>query len=146
MTEKELWKEYATNNNIKGCKYQAWAFGSNADLLANLVIKGEKTATASAYLLYELEKEPLPEVGEYSVVLNSKAEAVCIIQTTKVYVVPFCEVSEKHAYKEGEGDKSLSFWRSVHKSFFTECLSGVGMIFDEGMKVVCEEFELVYKK
>lgn len=146
MTEREIWKEYTTNCNIEDYEYQAWAFGDDADLLADLVIKGEKTATASAYPLYELENESLPKVGAYSVILNSKEEAVCIIQTTKVYVVPFCEVSEEHAYKEGEGDKSLSFWRSTHIAFFTECLSEVGKVFDEHMEVVCEEFRLVYKK
>lgn len=146
MTAKELWEEYTTNNGINECKYQAWAFGGCPDLLADLVIKGEKTATASAYPLYELENEPLPKVGAYSVVLNSREEAVCIIQTTRVYIVPFCEVSEKHANKEGEGDKSLSFWKCVHKTFFTECLSESGIAFNEDMKVVCEEFRVVYTK
>lgn len=27
---------------------------------------------------------------------------LCIIQTTKVYVTPFSQVTEEHAYKEGE--------------------------------------------
>lgn len=144
MTAKELWKEYTTNNNIGECKYQAWAFGGPTDLLADLVRKGEKTATASAYPLYELENELLPKVGEYSIILNSREEAVCIIQTTKVYLVPFCEVSEKHAFKEGEGDKSLSFWKCAHKTFFTECLSQSEIVFDEHMDVVCEEFKIVY--
>lgn len=146
MSEKELWNEYTAKFKVKDCEYQAWAFGDDADLLAGLVINGDKTATASAYPLYELENEPLPKVGEYSVILNSKEEAVCVIQTTKVYVVPFYEVSEDHAFKEGEGDKSLSFWRNGHEKFFIKCLSEVGKEFDEYMKVVCEEFKVVYKK
>lgn len=146
MSEKELWKEYIAKCKIEDCEYQAWAFGDDADLLAELVINDDKTATASAYPLYELENEPLPKIGEYSVILNSIGEAICVIQTTKVYVVPFCNVSEEHAFKEGEGDKSLSFWRNGHKKFFTECLSEVGKEFNEYMKVVCEEFKVVYKK
>lgn len=35
-------------------------------------------------------------------------------KTTNVYIVPFNEVSIKYAFKEGEGDKSLSYWRRVH--------------------------------
>jgi len=108
------------------------------------VLQGEKTATASAFELYEIEKEPLPKVGAYNIVLDSKDEAICIIQTTKVYVVPFNEVTEEHAFKEGEGDKTLYFWRKAHKEFFTECLVEVGREFDETMKVVCEEFEVVF--
>ena len=34
--------------------------------------------------------------------------------------VPFDEVSKEHAYKEGEGDRSLAYWRDVHEDFFAE--------------------------
>lgn len=120
--------------------------GGEADLLAHLVATGEKTATASAYPLYELENEPLPAIGAYSVILDSKDNAVCIIQTKKVTIVPFYEVSAEHAYKEGEGDKSLDFWREVHEKFFTECLNEARLKFTPAMKVVCEEFAVVYKQ
>ena len=35
-------------------------------------------------------------------------------------MVPFDEVDEEHAYLEGEGDRSLEYWREVHERFFTE--------------------------
>lgn len=146
MTGKELWQEFVKNNNLTDCKHEEWAFGVEADLLAHLVEIGEKTATASAYSMYELENEPLPAIGAYSVILDSKDNAVCIIQTKKVEVVPFNEVTAEHAYKEGEGDKSLDYWREVHEKFFTECLNEAGLKFTSDMKVVCEEFTVVYKK
>lgn len=145
MTGKELWDIFSKENNLNSCAYEAWAFGVDADLLAQLVVTGEKTATASAYLLYELENEPLPQTGAYSVILDSKENAVCIIQTTKVAVVPFKEVTVEHAYKEGEGDKSLDFWRKVHEKFFAECMAKAGLKFTYDMRVVCEEFVVVYK-
>lgn len=146
MTEKELWEAFSTKNQLAHCEYEAWAFGVEADLLAHLVVIGEKNATASAFPLYELENEPLPKVGEYSVILDSKDNAVCIIQTKKITVVPFYEVTAEHAYKEGEGDKSLDFWRETHEKFFTECLGEAGLKFSTDMKVVCEEFQVVYKQ
>lgn len=146
MTGKELWDRFIEESKLDDCEYEAWAFGVDADLLAHLVAIGEKTATASAYPLYELEHEPLPLTGEYSVILDSKDNAVCIIQTKKVTVVPFSEVTAEHAYKEGEGDKSLAFWREVHEKFFTECLYEAGLKFTPDMKVVCEEFVVVYKQ
>ena len=145
MTGKDLWEAFVTNNNLEDCGYEAWAFGVEADLLAQLVAIGEKTATASAYPLYELEKEPLPKTGAYSVILDSNDNGVCVIQTQKVTVVPFGEVTAEHAYKEGEGDKSLDYWREVHEKFFTECLNEAGLKFTSDMKVVCEEFSVVYK-
>lgn len=145
MTGKELWEAFIANNNLDDCGYEAWTFGMEADLLAHLVVIGEKTATASAYPLYALESDPLPTKGEYSVILDSNDNAVCIIQTQKVTIVPFNEVTAEHAYKEGEGDKSLAYWREVHEKFFTECLNEVGQKFTPNMKVVCEEFMVVYK-
>ena len=61
MTEKDLWEAFITSNNLEDCEYEAWAFGVEADLLAHLVAIGEKTATASAYPLYDLGNEPLPK-------------------------------------------------------------------------------------
>ena len=129
MSGKELWELFVKKNDIAETDYEEFAFGDDSDLLAYLVKIGEKTATASAYPLYELEDEPLPKVGSYSVVLDSKDNAVCIIQTTKVSVVPFNEISKEHAYKEGEGDKSLDYWKRVYPWYegcvWRICSSGV---------------------
>lgn len=146
MSGKELWEAFIMESNLTERNYETWAFGVDADLLAHLVATGEKTATASAYPLYELEHEPLPTIGAYSVILDANDNAVCVIQTQKVSIVPFHAVSAEHAYKEGEGDKSLSFWREVHEKFFTECLHEAGLKFAPAMKVVCEEFAVVYKQ
>ena len=141
MTAQEMW-------NASGieAEYEAWAFGDDPDTLAELVRTGVKTATASAYPFYELEGEELPKAGEYSVILNTKNEAVCIICTTKVYVTPYREVTAEQAWKEGEGDRSLDYWRRVHEAFFRKELEAVGLIFTEDMGVVCEEFEVIYPK
>lgn len=144
MTAQEMWEAFVKEQNITETEYEAWAFGDDTDGLAELVKQGIKTGTSSAYPLYQIDGEPLPEASGYSVILNSKDEAVCIIENTKVYVLPFCEVSAEHAYKEGEGDRSLKYWRNVHEEFFTECMEEAGLTFDENMKVVCEEFRLVY--
>jgi uncharacterized protein YhfF len=148
MTGKELWNIFIRENNLHEIAndYEAWAFGADADELAHLVAIGTKTATSSAYPLYELKNEPLPLSGVYSVILDSKGNAVCVIKTTKVEVVTFNEVTAEHAYKEGEGDRSLARWREVHEKFFTKALGKVGLQFTPDMKVVCEEFTLVYKQ
>ena len=65
---KNLWKK----NHLQNREYDAWCFGGDADLLAALVVEGKKTATSSAYPLYALDNEPLPQEGTYSVILNSR--------------------------------------------------------------------------
>ena len=83
-------------------------------------------------------------MGEYNVILNAKDEAVCVTKTTRVYIVPFREVSADHAYREGEDDRSLDSWRAIHRDFFNEEMNAAGLTFDEDMPVVCEEFLRVY--
>lgn len=147
MTEKQMWNE-CLKINPKADKYEAWSFGGTTEdmpnILADLVLKREKTATAGAYPYYQYENESLPLVDGYNIILNTVNEAICVTKTTKVYTVPFFDVSAEHAYKEGEGDRSLEFWRDCHAEFFTKELSKIGEIFSKDMIVVCEEFEVVY--
>lgn len=147
MTEIQMWNEYnKINRNAK--KYDAWAFGGNTpempDFLANLVLKGVKTATASAYPCYVAENCPLPPVGGYNLILNIKGEAVCITETVKVYTIPFNQVNEEHAWKEGEFERTLKSWRKCHSEFFNRELKEIGQAFTENMLVVCEEYKVVY--
>ena len=67
-----------------------------------------------------------------------------MVYTSKVYVIPYKDVTEAHAWREGEGDRTLSYWRKVHQAFFTECLEQQGLSFSEEMSVVCEEFSRVF--
>ena len=144
MTPQEMWNKYKQINPSIGDEIDAWAFGEESDLLADLVLKGEKTATASAYDLYALEGESLPQEGTFDIILDSQNQPVCIVEITRVSVEPFSQVSAQHAYKEGEGDKSLTYWRQVHEDFFTDCLGEAGLIFTPESKVVLEEFRKVY--
>ena len=143
MDAKTMWEQYAIPKEIVA-EYDAWCFGDDADALANLVLAGKKTATASAHPIYELEAEELPQEGQYSVVLRSDGNAACIIKTTRVYIVPFSQVSAEQAYREGEGDRSLAYWQKVHRAFFTREMEDAGLTFTEDMKVVCEEFIRVF--
>lgn len=144
MTHQELWAAYKAVNPDAGDDYEPWAYGDQPDLLAELTRTGVKTATSSAAVWYEMEDEPMPEAGEYSVILDSRDEAVCVIRTTRVYTVPFDRVSAEHARREGEGDRSLAHWRRVHEDFFRAELEEAGLTFTADMPVVCEEFEVVW--
>ena len=144
MTPQTLWNQYKEINPLAGPEPEAWAFGAAPDLLAELVAKGVKTATASAYDEYVHYEEELPKVGDLDVVLDGQGQAVAIIETTKVTVIPFRDVSADHAYKEGEGDRSLAYWRQVHEELFTKWLADIGLTFSPESKVVLEEFHVVY--
>lgn len=125
----------------------AWSFGAtpeHADELLELVLAGIKTATASAYWDYEVEGEPLPEVGALSIIVDSREHPRALVETTAVEVVPFDEVSEEHAFLEGEGDRSLASWRKVHERFFGTFASH-DRGFEPDMPVVTERFRVIYQ-
>lgn len=82
MKAQQLWQHFEQETGIQAT-YKAWSFcggGKDGDCLGNLVPQGIKTATAS--LAKEYIDEPMPKVGEYSVILDSHENAMCIIQTT----------------------------------------------------------------
>ncbi len=151
MTEKELWAEFCSKKNVDiNTPYEAWGFGgveeSDTDKLAELVLQGKKFGTASSYDEYVMEDitDEIPKVGDYSVILNSKDEAVCVIKDYDVYIRPFGDVPPFHAYAEGEGNMSLEYWRNVHTSFFKECLDETDMPFNQESKIICEKFSVEY--
>ena len=144
MTQQEMWNAYKEINPSIGDEIDAWAFGVDADFLADLVLRGEKTATASAYDLYAIDDESLPREGTFDIILDSQNQAVCIIEITKVSVEPFHQVSADHAFKEGEGDKTLAYWHQVHEDCFAEWLREAGLTFTPDSKVVLEELRKVY--
>lgn len=146
MTAEQMWADFTAAYGIKDTDYDAWAFGADADILAHLVLAGVKTATSSALPGYALEGEPLPSAGEYSVILNGRDEAVCVIQTERVSIAPYREIGAEHARLEGEGDMSLEYWRQAHEAFFAQELAAMGLVFTPDMPVVCEEFRLVWPK
>lgn len=142
----KLWQAYQVASGINE-EYTAFAFGDSkemADESAQYVLEGKKKATASLAIAYEIEDEPLPQVGDYNVILNGEDEAVCIIRILHVSIVPFNEVSEKHAYFEGEGDQSLDYWRREHEAFFKRKCEEASVMFDETTLIVLEEFECLY--
>ncbi|MBA3413978.1 MAG: ASCH domain-containing protein [Chloroflexia bacterium] len=131
----------ATGLPIEPC--DTFGFGDSAamaDELAVLVGAGPKRATAGLLAEYEADGTPLPVAGDWSVVLDGAGRPVAVIRTVQVAVVPFAEVDAAFAWDEGEGDRSLAFWREAHRGFFSRS----GLPFDDGSPVVCERFEVVY--
>jgi len=146
---KELLKDYEEVLKKGKINFEkAWHFCAdekNANELAELTFKGIKRGTASLKYWYEVEKERIPEIGDLNIITDWDGKPVCVIKNEKISIVSFKDVGEDFAYREGEGDKSLKYWRDVHLEYFTEELKEVGREFNEDMLVVCQEFDVVEK-
>jgi uncharacterized protein YhfF len=115
---------------------RSFAFGDGpelADELLDLVMKGVKTATCST------EDEPNTSMpGERWIVLDGRSEPRCVIESTEVSYRRYLEVDAAFAHEEGEGDRSLTYWRAAHRRYF-----GRQGKFSEDMMLMCERFRLV---
>jgi uncharacterized protein YhfF len=115
---------------------RSFAFGDSpclADDLLDLVLKGVKTATCST------EDEPnISTPGERWIVRDGRGNARCVIESTEVTFRRYHEVDATFARDEGEGDRSLAYWRDAHRRYFTR--QGK---FSEHMMLMCERFRLV---
>ena len=146
------WRSYVdtlpVNSSARDEQYVAEGWGDSpemADELGALIASGTKTAACSALWEYEAEGEPLPKVGSKTIVVDGNGNPLCIVEMTEVEVVPYDRVDARFAYEEGEGDRSLAYWRDAHWRFFSRTLPNVGRELTTEMPLVCERFRVIYK-
>jgi uncharacterized protein YhfF len=116
---------------------ETFSFGDGPDLadsLLDLVLSGTKCATCWA----ESQGMLSAEVGKLMTVLDGQGVPRAVLKTVELTKRRFDEVDEAFAYDEGEGDRSLRYWREAHTRYFTR----LG-IYAPDMMLWCERFELV---
>jgi uncharacterized protein YhfF len=104
------------DSSLRDERYVAEGWGDSpqmADGLGALIAAGTKTAASSALWEYEAEGESLPAVGVKTIVIDGNGDPLCFVETTEVEIRPYEEVDAKFAYEEGEGDRSLEYWREA---------------------------------
>lgn len=117
----------------------------NANLCADLIVKGEKRASCSMEYWYTHQNESYPKVGNLHVVTNWLEEPLCIIELTEVTRCQYKDITAEFAAAEGEGDKSLSWWRDAHWDFFSNECEELGIAPTEEMWLVLERFQVVHQ-
>jgi uncharacterized protein YhfF len=109
---------------------ESFAFGDSpelADEMLELMLIGKKTATCWA----ANEGDKGVVVGKRWIVKDGQGRARAILETIELTQRPFGEVGAAFAYDEGEGDRSLEYWREAHTDYFTRArriLAGYGAL------------------
>lgn len=116
----------------------------NANVCADLILKGEKTASCSMDYWYSRKGETMPEIGHLLVVTDWQGEPKCIVEITSVEKCRYKDVTQEFAAAEGEGDKTLAWWRQAHWRFFSLECEELGIEPTEDMLLVLERFKVVY--
>ena len=122
--------------------------GPLRDQLVAAILDGRKTSTSGLAIEYELEQEPLPKVGDRSVLVDSDDRPVAVLKVTGVHVVTLAEVDLAHARDEGEGHQSVAQWRNGHERFWHSSqmratLDDPDFTVDDTTHVVLERFQIV---
>ena len=115
----------------------SFSFGDTpelADELLALVLQGKKTASTWA----AVEGLKGVEAGKQWIVNDGAGAPSAVIETIAVVKMLFSEVGEPMAYDEGEGDRTLAYWRKAHIEYFTRLNQ-----FATDMEVYCEHFTLI---
>jgi uncharacterized protein YhfF len=114
-----------------------FSFGDSAalaDELAALVLSGKKRATCWA----ASDSANLTEIGQLWAMRDGSGVTKAILETVEVSRKRFNDVDAAFAYDEGEGDRTLAYWRAAHREYFER--QGT---FSEDMLLDCERFRLI---
>lgn len=94
--------------------------GSSRQTLEDLVLHGNKRATAGLFSEYQTENEPVEHVGERLAMLDNSGQHVGTLEVTRVEVLRFVDVPDEFALAEAEGDLNASDFRASHLAYWTK--------------------------
>ena len=116
---------------------ESFSFGDTpelADELLELVLTGKKSATCWA----ASEGDKGVVVGKRWIVKDGQGRPTALLETVELERRRFGDVDATFAHDEGEGDRSLEYWRQAHTAYFTRREE-----FSPDMELYCERFRLV---
>lgn len=147
----EFWQRFLASIGDQGSEGPtdvSW-FGDSVGLaneLIDLVLRGQKRATAGSVAEYESEGTALPRVGDRWIACDGYGRPRAVIETTEVRVGPLSSVDEQFAWDEGEGDRTRADWLRGHTTYFTRTHAALGVDFHPDIPVAFERFDVVYQE
>ena len=122
-------------------------FGDHPELtdeLLDLVLDGTKRATASLVAEFAAEGEPLPRVGSHWIACDSTGRPRAILRSTELRVAVIDQVDEAFASDEGEGDRTLAWWRDGHERYWRRATARLGFEWTPESEIILERFDVVW--
>ena len=126
-------------DNLRGIEFGTP--GTSREALVNLVLHGNKRATAGLLSEYETEGEAVEHVGELLAMVDNDGKQVGTLEVTRAEIVRFADVPDEFALAEAEGDLNASDFRASHLAFWTR----VGETVTDDTLVVTVYFNLLPK-
>jgi uncharacterized protein YhfF len=113
--------------------------GPSRENLVNLILHGDKRATAGLRRDYDIEGEEVEHVGELLAMLDNDGTHVGTLRITRVEVLRFADVPDEFALAEAEGDLNAADFRASHLDYWTKA----GEHVDDDTLIVTLYFDLL---
>ena len=149
ISKETLWNDFLDKYPSNKTKDKPISFyfcdnEKDANECAELVVKEIKQATATSLWWFEKNNEALPKVGDQYIITDWSGSAKAIIETIKVELTPYNKITSDFAKSEGEGDKSLEYWKKVHQAYYSREMQPYNERFNENMIIICEYFKTIF--
>jgi uncharacterized protein YhfF len=141
------WQDFTRRSGVCGCDYVAIRFGAGkemADALLDLVLIGQKRATASLLRDYPPGGDLLPREGDHVVVCDGDDVPRAIYRSTEISIKRLDQADAGFAWDEGEGDRTLPDWLDGHTRYFRRQAAQEGFEFDPSIETVFERFTVIW--
>ena len=143
------WSEFRASRPGTPSDYRLLWFGGDdkalATKLGNLVLHGTKRATTTLKRDFDTGKEPVfPSSGDLWLLVDGNGSPLGVIETMRVDVRRYGDVDAQFAWDEGEGDRTLAYWRTAHDSYFGRQAAQEGFVFSNDNLVVLEWLRLIW--
>ncbi len=116
--------------------------GESRAKLVDLVLCGNKRATAGLLSEYETENEPPEHVGEHLAMLDNDGNHVGTLYVTRVEKLRFIDVPDEFALAEAEGDLNAADFRASHIAYWNR----IGEVITDDTLVVTVYFDLIPRR
>ena len=113
--------------------------GASREKFTNLVLFGNKRATAGLLSDYVLENEEIEHVGEELVLLGNNDLNLGKIKITEVSICKFKDVPDRFPIAEAEGDQNAEEFRAGHKQYW----ENLGYKINDDTDLVLLYFDLI---
>ncbi len=115
------------------------------DELLHLYLIGKKTAGSGLVEDYVAMGDPLPQVGNYWIYLDSSLQPRAILRTDRVVLNKFRDIPAEIVLAEAEGDLSVEYWKRTHAELYQPHLQKWGVRDIDEATVITEYFTIVYR-
>lgn len=138
----KLWKAFAAGNDeLLAYPYQLWRFPKGETI--QKVLNGQICGESFLLPMFELNRQRLPEAGQYNVVCDSANRAVCVVRTTGIFRSCYGDVAGNLASIEGYA--SSKEWQTAKGPKFERICKDLKIPFSDDLQILFEKFEIVFR-